>query len=188
NEGNFMEYHLKKLNDLGIFLKHITADGKYATYYNISVVECHYGIEFLYRIQEGWKYNEKGDERYIKRRYSKYWKEKGFNPNASIEEKLKFLYRKGEYEVVGAYYRNGMMKKWEENESIRENYSKLRNKNEYFNSFIKQHAGFETDIPRKGRDSAFFHTTLCLLSLNFVALTKLQNGVTENLISVVYLV
>ncbi|MEM2583838.1 MAG: hypothetical protein QW519_05775, partial [Candidatus Thermoplasmatota archaeon] len=29
NEGNFMEYHLKKLNDLGIFLKHITADGKY---------------------------------------------------------------------------------------------------------------------------------------------------------------
>ncbi|MEM1513742.1 MAG: hypothetical protein QXE46_03080 [Candidatus Thermoplasmatota archaeon] len=59
------------------------------------------------------------DERYIKRRYSKYWKEKGFNPNASIEEKLKFLYRKGEYEVVGAYYRNGMMKKWEENESIR---------------------------------------------------------------------
>ncbi|MEM2583635.1 MAG: hypothetical protein QW519_04685, partial [Candidatus Thermoplasmatota archaeon] len=38
-----------------------------------AVVECHYGIEFLYRIQESWKYNEKGDERYIKRRYSKYW-------------------------------------------------------------------------------------------------------------------
>ena len=39
-------------------------------------------------------YNKKGEERHIKERYSRYWKEKGFKANASIDYKLKFLYKK----------------------------------------------------------------------------------------------
>ena len=187
DEGCYMESHLKKLNQLSIFVNHITTDGKYATYHNIAMTKCRYNVEFLYKPQKGWIYNKKGEERHVKERYSRYWKEKGFKANASIDYKLKFLYNRQEYEIVGAYYRNKRMEEWEENDDLRERYAKERNSNEGFNSYLKNHAGFETNLSRKGKRYAFFHTTLCLLALNLVALTRLQNGVADNLISVAYL-
>ena len=187
DEGCYMEYHLKKLNRLSIFINHITADGKYATYYNIAMTKCRYNVEFLYKPQKGWVYNKKGEERYIREKYSRYWKEKGFKANASIDYKLKFLYNRQEHDIVGAYYRNKRIEEWEKNDSMRKRYAKERNSNEGFNSYLKNYAGFETNLHRKGKRYAFFHTTLCLLALNLVALTRLQNGVTDNLISVAYL-
>jgi len=187
DEGHYMEYHLEKLNQLSIFINHITTDGKYASYYNIAMTKCRYNVEFLYKPQKGWIYNKKGSERYVKGKYSRYWKEKDFKANASIEYKLRFLYRKGEYEIVGGYYRNKGVDTWKENKDLRKRYTKERNSNEGFNSYLKNHAGFETNMPRKGRKYAFLHTTLCLLALNLVALTRLQNGITEDLISVAYL-
>ena len=59
NEGEHMEYHLRKLNELGIRITHITADGKYATYYNIAMSNCQYDVDFLYKPQKGWVYNKK---------------------------------------------------------------------------------------------------------------------------------
>ncbi len=47
--------------------------------------------------------------------------------------------------------------------------------------------GFETSLPCMGRDPAFKHTTLCLIAVNAVALTRLQNGETKHLTSVAYL-
>jgi len=185
DEGRYMESHLKKLNP--IFITHITTDGKYATYYNIAMTKCHYNVEFLYKPQKGWTYNKKGEERYIKKRYSRYWKEKGFKANASIDYKLKFLYNREEYEIVGAYHRNKGMDEWKENDNLRKRYAKERNSNEGFNSYLKNHAGFETNLSRRGKRYAFFHTTLCLLALNLVTLIRLQNGVADNLISVAYL-
>ncbi len=44
DEGHYMEYHLKKLNRLSIFINHVTADGKYATYYNIATAKCRYNF------------------------------------------------------------------------------------------------------------------------------------------------
>jgi len=187
DEGHYMGFHLKKLNQLSIFINHITTDGKYATYHNIAMTKCRYNVEFLYKPQEGWIYNKKGEERHIRERYSRYWKEKGFKANASIDYKLKFLYNKEEYEIVGAYYRNKRMEEWKENDGLRKRYARERNSNEGFNSYLKNHAGFETNLHRRGKRYAFFHTTLCLLSLNLVALTRLQNGVVDNLISVAYL-
>ena len=187
DEGRYMESHLKKLNQLSIFITHITTDGKYATYYNIAMTKCHYNVEFLYKPQKGWTYNKKGEERDIKERYSRYWKEKGFKANTSIDYKLKFLYNKEEYEIVGAYHRNKGMDEWKENDNLRKRYAKERNSNEGFNSYLKNHAGFETNLSRRGKRYAFFHTTLCLLALNLVTLIRLQNGVADNLISVAYL-
>jgi len=187
DEGCYMESHLKKLNQLSIFINHITTDGKYATYHNIAMTKCRYNVEFLYEPQKGWIYNKNGEERHVKERYSRYWKEKGFKANATIGYKLKFLYNKEEYEIVGAYYRNKGMEEWKENDDLRKRYAKERNSNEGFNSYLKNHAGFETNLSRRGKRYAFFHTTLCLLALNLVALTRLQNGVADNLISVAYL-
>jgi len=105
--------------------------------------KCQYNADFLYKPQRGWVYNEKGEEKKIKEKYSRYWKEeKCFNPNASLEQKLHFLYKKGEYEMVGVYYRNKRRKGWTNDEELRKEYGRERNLNEGFNSYLKQHCWF----------------------------------------------
>jgi hypothetical protein len=61
-----------------------------------------------------------------------------------------------------------------------------REKIESANGYLKSQMGFEA-LPRKGSRAAFRHTTLCLIAINAVALTRLQHGVREALTSVAYL-
>ena len=187
DEGKALPHHLWKLKEVGIKLDSLTVDGGYTSYKNIAIAHCGYQTKLLYKPQKGWVYNEKGTPRKIRERYSKYWKDEWYTPNASIEEQLQFLYRKKEYEYVGAYFRNIHVKKYEVNKDLQKEIIQGRNENEGFNSYLKQRVGFECELPRKGEKEAFFHTTLCLLALNMVALTRLQNGVTESLTSVAYL-
>ena len=86
-----------------------------------------------------------------------------------------------------AWFRNHLVHRYQANEQLRDKIVQGRNQSEGFNSYLKQRVGFECMLPRKGAEHAFFHTTLCLLTLNLLALTRLQNGVTENLTSVAYL-
>ena len=188
NEGDALLHHLQKLREIGIKLEELTVDGKYPTYENIAIAKCGYGTNLLYKPQKHWVYNEKGSVRKLHERYSRYWRDEYYKANQSIDYELQFLYKKGEYEYVGAYFRNIQVKKYEVNEKLRKKIIRKRNGDEGFNSYIKQHVGFESDLPRKGRKNAFFHTTLCLVTLNMVALTRLQNGIKENLTSVAYLV
>ena len=188
NEGDALLHHLQKLKEVGIKLEELTVDGKYPTYENIAIAKCGYGTNLLYKPQKHWVYNEKGSVRKLHEKYSKYWRDNYYKANQSIDYELQFLYKKGEYEYVGAYFRNIQVKKYEVNEKLRKKIIRKRNGDEGFNSYIKQHVGFESDLPRKGRKNAFFHTTLCLITLNMVALTRLQNGIKENLTSVAYLV
>ena len=187
DEGYALPYHLQKLKEIGINLDSLTVDGGYPSYENIAIAHCGYQTNLLYKPQKHWVYNEKGSPKKIHERYSKYWKDEWYKPDATIEYELQFLYKKSEYEYVGAYFRNLQVKKYEANEELRKEITQGRNENEGFNSYLKQHVGFESELPRKGKKNAFFHTTLCLLALNMVALTRLQNGITENLTSVAYL-
>lgn len=187
DEGYVLPYHLQKLKEVGINLDSLTVDGGYPSYENIAIAHCGYQTNLLYKPQKHWVYNEKGSPRKIRERYSRYWKDEWYKPDATIEYELQFLYKKGEYEYVGAYFRNLQVKKYEASEELRKEITQGRNESEGFNSYLKQRAGFESELPRKGKKEAFFHTTLCLLALNMVALTRLQNGITENLTSVAYL-
>ncbi|MEA2054978.1 MAG: hypothetical protein U9O96_07750 [Candidatus Thermoplasmatota archaeon] len=187
DEGYALPYHLQKLKEVGIKLNDSTVDGKYPTYENIAIAHCGYQTNLLYKPQKHWVYNEKGSPRKIRERYSRYWKDEWYKPDATIEYELQFLYKKGEYEYAGAYFRNLQVKKYEASEELRKEITQGRNENEGFNSYLKQRVGFESELPRKGKKEAFFHTTLCLLALNMVALTRLQNGITENITSVAYL-
>lgn len=187
DEGKALSYHLRKLKEIRIKLDSLTVDGGYTSYKNIAITHCGHQTKLLYKPQKHWVYNEKGTPKKIRERYSKYWKDEWYKPNASIEERLQFLYNKKEYEHVGAYFRNIHVKKYEASKELRKEITLGRNENEGFNSYLKQRVGFECELPRKGEKEAFFHTTLCLLALDMVALTRLQNGVTKNLTSVAYL-
>lgn len=188
NEGHALPSNLGKLGEIGININEITADGKYPTYENIAVAKHRYGTTLFYKPQENWVHNEKGDVDEINRRYQKYWKHQDFKVHADIEYKLHLLSKRGDLEWVGAYYRNQHVQRY--NSRIKHcirRYRTERNTNESFNNYLKQHIGFETSLPYKGKKHAFKHTTLCLIAINAVALTRLQNGETENLTSIAYL-
>jgi hypothetical protein len=188
NEGHALPVNLEKLREIDITVNEITADGKYPTYENIAVAKHQYGTSLFYRPQDGWVHNCKGDLDEINRRYQKYWKHRDFRVHAALESKLNFLFKREDYDLVGAYHRNLHVQRY--NRRIKHcvrRYRIERNTNESFNNYLKQHMGFEMSLPKKGKDSAFKHTTLCLIAINAVALTRLQNGETKNLTSVAYL-
>jgi len=188
NEGQSLPLNLEKLREIGVIVGEITADGKYPTYENIAVAKYKYGADLFYRPQDGWVHNCNGDLDEINRRYQKYWKHRDFRVHATLESKLGFLCKKGDYDWVGAYHRNLHVQRY--NRRIKrcmKRYRVERNTNESFNNYLKQHMGFETSLPKKGKASAFKHTTLCLIAINAVVLTRLQNRETKNLTSVAYL-
>lgn len=188
NEGHALPHNLEKLHGIDINIAEITADGQYPTYENIAIAKHQYETELFYCPQENWVRNTKGDISEINHRYQKYWKHQDFRVNADLDYKLAFLYRRGDLEWVGAYYRNQHVQRYNRRiKHCRKRYRVERNTNESFNNYLKQHMGFETSLPYKGRKHAFKHTTLCLMAINAVALTRLQNGVTKNLTSVAYL-
>ena len=72
NEGQSLPLNLEKLQEIGIIVGEITADGKYPTYENIAVAKHRYGTDLFYRPQDGWVHNSKGDVDEINRQYQKY--------------------------------------------------------------------------------------------------------------------
>ena len=188
NEGQSLPLNLEKLQEIGITVGEITADGKYPTYENITIAKYRYGTDLFYRPQDGWVHNSKGDVDEVNRQYQKYWRHHDFRVHATLESKLGFLCKRGDYDWVGAYHRNLHVQRY--NSRIKhcmKRYRVERNTNESFNNYLKQHLGFETSLPRKGKKHAFKHTTLCLIAINAVALTRLQNGITEQITSAAYL-
>jgi hypothetical protein len=188
NEGHALPSNLEKLQEIGITVDELTADGIYPTYENIAIAKHQFRTDLFYKPQKDWVHNEKGDVDEINHRYQKYWKFPDFKVNADLEYKLHVLFKRGDLEWVGAYYRNLHVERY--NRRIKrcmKRYRVERNINESFNNYLKQHMGFETSLPKKGKDAASKHTTLCLIAINAVALTRLQNGETKNLTSVAYL-
>lgn len=184
-EGHALPSNLEKLQEINIHIDEITADGRYPTYENIAVTKHQYSTDLFYRPQKDWVHNTKGDFCEINHRYQKYWKHPDFKVNADLGYKLHFLYQKGDLEWVGAYYRNQHVQWYNSRiKRCKKRYRTERNTNESFNNYLKQHMGFETSLPQKGRKQAFKHTTLCLIAINAVALTRLQNGETKNLTSI----
>lgn len=185
NEGICLIPQLERLNKLGMHPTEMLVDGKYATYRNIAHTSVD-GRELIYRIQDGWVHNPKGEYGEIKKRYGEYWKCADYKPGADIECTLRFLLVRGDEEYVGAYYRNKAMANYK---TAPKKYLKRcceRSKDESFNSYIKTHLGFEANVPKGKKKTALF-TTLCLFAVDVVALTRLQNGVKKGLTSTVYL-
>jgi hypothetical protein len=188
DEAEALTFHLERLQQIDLSVDMITVDGKYPTYENIAQAKIDFDTDLFYKPQKNWVHNPKGDLETLSKRYQKYWDHEDFRSDASLWYKLSFLYRRGDVEYVGAYYRNQHVLQYHRREKhCGRRYRLERNGNEGFNGYVKQQMGFETSIPWKGRKHAFKHTTLCLIALNAVALTRLQHDVTNHLTSVAYL-
>jgi hypothetical protein len=185
-EGYCLPCHLEALAQLGIHPETLTVDGKYSTYENIAKAHIRYGVRLIYKILDDWVWNPKGELPEIKHRYQTYRNEPGFKPDAEVREMLGLLFKMGDSEHVGAYFRNDAMTRYRENpEKYLAEYHR-RNTIEGHNNRIKNETHMEKNVP-KGQKKVAHHASLCLLFLQMVALNRLQHGVKGNLGSVVHL-
>ena len=187
DEAKCLIPNLEKLKKINIHCKLNKVDNGYSDLVNIAHAKMKYNTDLHYRIQDNWVMRKDGTFEEIKRNYQKYWQEENFKPTDNIKDMLWFLYKQGDIEQVGAYYRNQKMLDYQNDPANNEKKINERSKSEWFNFYIKEHLGFDFVLPKKGKKAAFRSTTMCIIGVLAVALGRVQNGVTENLGSTVFL-
>jgi hypothetical protein len=187
DEAKCLIPNLEKIKKMNIRCKMIKVDNGYSDLVNIAHAIMRYNTELHYRIQDNWIIRNDGKFEEIKREYQKNWEDENFRITDDIEYMLRFLYNKGYIEKVGAYYRNQKMEDYKIDPVNNIKKINERSKSEWFNDYVKKHLGFDFILPKKGKRAAFRSTTMCILGILVVALTRIQNGVTKNLGSTVFL-
>ena len=181
DEGKNLIPSLKHLGSMDIKPVEHKVDGSYATFENIAWSEIH-NIHLVYRVQDNWVEKPDINETALKKAYQRYHARDDFRVNASLGSMLRYLLERGEYELVGNFYRNQIMaldgKALElHDESFKERSSKM----EGFYGTVKCHTVLGRRPPKRGKESMRFVLDLAMLSLVFAALIRVQNGVFDNL-------
>jgi hypothetical protein len=183
DEGDLLIPQIQELKSCGIHVKEDFVDGKYATISNIAQVEIIEGTVLHYDIAENWVYDYTATSYSIKTEYQKFYHEPDFKVNASEDFMMKYLVKKGCYGTVGYVLRNMHMAAKEECPDGYLDHFHRRNITESENDYIKNDAGLQRAIRRKGKENIQLQFHFTLLALHVVALVRLQNGVKKNLVS-----
>jgi len=174
-------------------------DGGYNSNKNLALshvefsLNCHYHIDKDWRRNVTYEHNFGGKnyiytpEQEINYLYRKYWKEPDYKKDASLEDMMKYLVKKGVHEPTAMYFRNPYVAKYEECPDAVLDVYHQRNHSEGVNSYMKENLGLETHINGKRMKNIDLHVTECCIVLLTVVLTRLQHGIKENLSSVAYL-
>jgi hypothetical protein len=188
DEGQNLIPTQKRLKSKGFSVEEQKVDGSYVkSYKNIAMSETN-GIRLIYRIQDGWVYNEKGTEKNVKRVYQKYHNADDFRVNANLDFILHYLCEKEEYEVVGAYYRNKRMIYAKNNPKLTKKETGERsNKTEGFFSVTKGTTILDSRPRKRGWKEFLRRCGISMLAHLFAALIRIQHGITTALGCVTYL-
>jgi hypothetical protein len=186
SEGENLIPSQRHLFSFGIKEEERVVDLKYVTYVNIARSESK-GVSLYYEVAENWVYNRDGEPGGIKRRYQRYHKSEDFVVGADIDFMIRYLYKKGEHEVVGAYFRNKRMAEYEEHpegyeEILRERESRMEGNigRVKLTTLLEDHPG------RRGWKQFLLRAGMTMLSLAFAVLIRVQNGIFEHLTSLTY--
>lgn len=188
DEGKNLIPAQERLRQKGISIEEQKVDGSYVkSYENIAKSETK-GTRLIYKIQDGWVYNEKGTEENVKRVYQKYHNEDGFKVNANKNFMLNFLCKKYEYYVVGAYYRNQRMTYTVNNpELAKKEIGERSCKTEGYFSVEKGTTILDSRPRRRGRREFIRRCGISMLSHIFAALIRIQHGIKTALGCVTYI-
>jgi len=174
-------------------------DGGYTENKNIAIAHvdfsllCHYHIDIDWRRNVTYEHSLNGKvhtytpEKEINYLYRKYWENPDYKIDASLEDMMRYLLKKGIYEPVAMHFRNPYLQEYEECPDGVIDVYHMRNHNEGVNSYMKDNLGLETHINGKGMKNIDLHVTQCCIVLLTVALTRLQHGIKSNLSSIAYL-
>jgi hypothetical protein len=188
NEGEHLISSQEHVTNLGLREEIRVVDDKYATFENIARSELN-GISLYYKIAKNWNYKEEGDPGEIKKLYQKYHSESDFTPGADLDFMLRYLNRKGEYDSVGAYFRNLRMAEYEEHpEGYMDICNERGGKMEGDIGQMKLTTLLDDHPGRRGWRQFLLRAGMTILSLAFAALIRIQNGIYEHLTNVTYIV
>ncbi|MDH2906261.1 MAG: hypothetical protein PXX82_07930 [Methanomassiliicoccales archaeon] len=187
SEGCFLIPSQKHLYSLGVRPKVWKVDGGYTSYANIAHSEIN-GTHLVYRIEADWKINPKGTQKGIKRLYQRYRQHEDFNPYASAGEMLNFLYDRGEYEAVGAYFRNMRMDYAAAHpEEFKHECGERSGKTEGQFGVSKSHTLLDSRPVKRGR-KAFDRTChFTFIAGQFASVIRAQHGVRQHLGCLTYI-
>ncbi len=187
DEGKCLPPTLKRLESKEIKTEELKVDGKYATYHNIAFSETQQ-TRLIYKVQESWVPNEKGTIHEIKRRYQRYHHEPDFKATNDIAYMLSYLHKKGDYEHVGAYYRNQAMEQYQQNPTeYLQRCNERSGKTEGIMATIKTETILGTRPTKRGWKAFAFTTNISMLAFAFAALIKTQNHDTQRLGNLTYI-
>ena len=200
NDNQYLEGMLRNTSvSAKMNMRETWFDGGYNGNKNIALAHIEFCLICHYHIDIDWQRNVTYEHRFngktftytpeqeINYLYRKYHNEPDYKKDASTEDMMQYLVKKGIYEPVAMCFRNPYVQKYEEcPEAVLEMYH-MRNHSEGGNSYMKDNLGLETHINGKGMKNIDLHVTQCCIVLLAVALTRLQHGTKDNLSSVAYL-
>ncbi len=140
---------LTKLRISGIPVKEHTIDGGYDDYEMIGWMGIH-GIQGKYKIHDNRVHNTKGELEYLQTLYQKHWKDLEFKTYASLPDILRFLFKKGYTEEVGAFFRNQTMAAYVANPMEYLKIYHVRSRQEGHHGYWKEHLELEDRLRTKG--------------------------------------
>lgn len=185
DEGQNLIPSQKHLSDLGLQEETRVVDDKYATFPNIAYSETQ-KISLYYRIAKHWIYKKEGRSKEVKKLYQRHHREDDFKVNPDIDFMLRYLYKKGDIQPVGGYYRNQRIKQ-KKSKKYRGKCKKRSSCMEGFFGRIKNTTLLDDRPCKRGWKGFLFRAGATMLSLVFAALIRVQNGVYSNLTNVTYI-
>ncbi|MFX0185034.1 MAG: transposase [Candidatus Hodarchaeota archaeon] len=191
-DPNYFIPLLEKLQELGINFEKIFADGAYDTFEHFALVHLVYNAKFYTNPGTNAVYNDKGTSKGIQHEYNKFWKNKDYVlPNkVTLQDKLEYLMKHDKIDVVGAYFRNQFLKKWEKWQEEKQEGNQIaynnRNAAEGYHGFVKKYLNLQNYFDYRGIKNVERHVRWTYLAILGIALARAQNGIVEDLTQIAF--
>lgn len=167
NDKKPMDDILTKISVLNFKFTEFNLDAGYDKYELFAKIWHYFGAKPNIAIREDAVINEIGSITGIDKIINKCWKE-GVNKCTPINKKLKFLFKKGKLEQVGAYFRNKILE-------IGQGFAyPFRGHQERTHCSMKKTVKF--DVRYVHNKNKKLHTLWSFISYQLLCLTSLQNG------------
>lgn len=179
-EGNHMVPVWERARALGLPLDGGRIDGGYTSFQNLAYAAV-FWVEVYCKITETWVVHPEASLAALREKYASYWQHSDYVPSPGLRKLVTFLVERGEDELVGKWYRNSILRMYEEAPGEYLDVYHERNTSESGNGHLKNDLDLAWGWRGKGKRSFDLHSSLCCISLLVVALTRVQHGVTTNL-------
>ncbi|HDL16157.1 MAG TPA: IS4/IS5 family transposase, partial [Euryarchaeota archaeon] len=161
--------HIQVLKSMDAKIDEYLLDSGYDSYVNHADIWYHLGATPRIYNRENAAINNEGTVERIDHWVNKKWKEGG-NIHMPLMDKLRFLYKHGKAEQVGAYFRNQSL----QDDNFGKSY-KERSECERINDYIKDTVKFNVKgIPN---DSKELYSKLSFVAYQMMILNNIQNGI-----------
>jgi len=177
----FIPLVYRVITKFGIKPVRIYGDNHYADAINLMRLKEFWGIEVICNIAKNWIMRDKDGMKDLQHEYHRMWKEDGYQPEANAGYMKFFLMMHDKTEVLENFYHNQVMKAYQRNPEAYMNKLKLRDAIEHSQGLEKKHTEIK-NIQASNLETFETHIGMHVISRLSLALVRLQNGVSENLV------